>query len=125
MFMFRRQGTASSLSRWERIWPGQGRTSSLRWRSWRRIFSLSSTVAEGIIGVFAWSACDRELRRRFVAIKTKEATLIARVREYAMMRAMQDEEYEVLHEITEYMNERHENWVSKLQSGEVTSPCPR
>ena len=52
--------------------------------------------------------CDREGRRRFVAMKTKEATLVANVKQYAMMRAMQNEEYQVLHQVIEYMNERQE-----------------
>ena len=36
---------------------------------------------------------------------TEEATLVANVRQHAMMRAIQDEEYQELH-IIEYMNER-------------------
>ena len=46
---------------------------------------LSSTDAEGIIGVSAWSACDHEGRRRFVTVKTEEPTLVAKVKQYAMM----------------------------------------
>ena len=45
-----------------------------------------------IIGVFAWSACDHVGRRRFVIMKAK-ATLVANVKPYAVMRAMQAEEY--------------------------------
>ena len=46
----------------------------------------SSTDAKGIIGVLAWSMCVHVRRRRFVA--KKEATLVANVKHYAMMRAM-------------------------------------
>ena len=37
---------------------------------------LSSTGAEGIMDVSAWNACGHEGRRRFVAMQTKEATLV-------------------------------------------------
>ena len=33
--------------------------------------------------VIAWSACDHEGRRRFVAMKTKELALVANVKQYA------------------------------------------
>ena len=45
-----------------------------------------------------------------VAVKTKEATLVANVKQHAMMRAMKNEEYQELHEVIEYMNE----WQGKL-----------
>ena len=45
-----------------------------------------------------------------VAVKTKEATLVANVKQYAVMRAMQNEEYQELHEVIEYMDE----WQGKL-----------
>ena len=51
-------------------------------------------------------ARDREGHSSCVAMKTKEATLVANVKHYAMMRAIQDEEYQELHEIIECMNER-------------------
>ena len=63
-------------------------------------------------GVSAWSACDREGRRRFVAMKAIESTLKTIVKQYAMMRAMQNEEYQQLHQVIEDMNE----WQEKLMS---------
>ena len=39
---------------------------------------LNSTDTEGIIGVLAWIACDRDGCRRFVARKAKEATVVAK-----------------------------------------------
>ena len=52
---------------------------------------------------------------RFVAMKTKEATLVANVKQYAMMRAMQNEEYQELHQVIEYMNERQEKLMSTME----------
>ena len=78
-------------------------------------YTLSSADAEGIIGVFAWSACDCEGRRRLVVVKTKEATRVASMKQYAMMRAMQNEEYQELHEVIEYMNERQEKLMSTME----------
>ena len=46
-----------------------------------------------------------------MATKTKETTLLANVNQYAMMRAKQHEEYQELHEVIEYMNERQEERV--------------
>ena len=63
----------------------------------------------------SFGACDREGRRRFVARKTKEATLVANVKQYAMMRAMQHEEYQELHEAIEYMNERQGKLMSTME----------
>ena len=37
-------------------------------------------------------------RRRFAAVKTKEATLVANVKQYAMMRAMQNEGKTCVHD---------------------------
>ena len=51
---------------------------------------LSSIDTEGIIAVLAWSACDREGRRRFVAVEREKMTLVAYM--YAMVRARQEEE---------------------------------
>ena len=75
---------------------------------------MNSTDAEGIVGVLAWSASDGEGRRRFVATKTKDATLVAHVKQYAMIRAMQDEEYHELHEAIECMNEKQEKPMSTM-----------
>ena len=70
-------------------------------------YILSSTDAVGIIGVLAWSACVREGRRRFVATKANQN---------AMMRAMQDDEYQELHEVIEHMNGREEQTCGRAQS---------
>ena len=70
---------------------------------------LNSTDAEGIVGASAWSASEREGRRMFVAKKTKEATLVATVKQHAMMRAVQDKTYQELFEVIERMNEWQEN----------------
>ena len=35
---------------------------------------LSPIDTEGTIGIFSWSACDREGRRRFVAVKSEKTT---------------------------------------------------
>ena len=63
--------------------------------------TLSPIEIEGLIGVFAWSACDHEGRRRLVPVKRKKTTLVVIVKQYAMMRAKQDEEYQELHEAME------------------------
>ena len=47
--------------------------------------------------------------------KQREATLVANVKQYAMMRAMQNEEYQEPHEVIEYMNERQEKLVSTME----------
>ena len=60
-------------------------------------------------------ARDREGHSSCVAMKTKEATLVANVKHYAMMRAIQDEEYQELHEIIECMNERRERLMSTMK----------
>ena len=36
---------------------------------------------EGIIGVLAWSACDYEGRRRFVAVKRERTTVVASMKQ--------------------------------------------
>ena len=43
-------------------------------------YMLSPIDIEGIIGVLAWSACDDEGRRRFVAVKRKKTTRVANVK---------------------------------------------
>ena len=40
---------------------------------------------------------------------------MANVKQYAMMRAMQNEEYQELHEVIEYRNERQEKLVSTME----------
>ena len=45
----------------------------------------------------------------------KWRTLVANPKQYAMMRAMQDEEYRELHEVIEYMNERQERLTSTME----------
>ena len=66
-------------------------------------------------GVSAWSACDREGRRRFVAMKAIEATLVTIVKQCAMMRGMQNEEFQQLHQVIEDMNEWQEKLVSTME----------
>ena len=51
----------------------------------------------------------------FVAMKTMDATLVANVKQYAIMRAIQDEEFQELHEIIEYKNDRQERLLSTLK----------
>ena len=64
-----------------------------------------STDPEGIIGVLARSACDHEGHRRCGAVRRKKTTLMAHVKQYALMRAKQDDEYQELHEVIICMNE--------------------
>ena len=45
---------------------------------------LSAVDTEGIIGVLAWRACDREGRRRFVAVK-RERTMLAAMFQFSFM----------------------------------------
>ena len=42
-------------------------------------------------------------------MKTKEATLVAYGKQYAMVPAKQDEEYQEFHEAIEHMNDRQES----------------
>ena len=77
---------------------------------------LISTGAEGIIDVSAWSACDHGGRRRCVAIKeTKETTLVANLKQCAFMRAMQDEEYQELHQSIGHMNEMQGKFLAMME----------
>ena len=68
-----------------------------------------------VIGVLAWSACDYEGRRRLVAVKTKEMTLVASEKPCALMRTVQDEEYQELREAIEYANERQGKLLAAMQ----------
>ena len=63
---------------------------------------LSLTNRERIIGVLVWSACDREGRRRFVAVKREKTMLVANMKQYAMMRARQEEAYRELRDVIKY-----------------------
>ena len=56
-----------------------------------------------------------EGRRRFVVMNTKETTLVANVKQYALMLAVQDEEYQELHGAIEYINERQEKLVAMME----------
>ena len=47
---------------------------------------------EGIIGVSAWSACDHDGSSGFAAVKRMKTTLVATMKQYAVMPAKQDEE---------------------------------
>ena len=76
------------------------------------IYFCSSTGAEGIIGVLAWSASDHEGRRRLVAMKTKETTLTVNANQYALTRAIQEHECRELYEAIENMNERQGKLMS-------------
>ena len=69
----------------------------------------------GVIGVLAWSVCDREERRKFVAMKTRKTTLVANMKQYVLMRALQEEEYQELQEPMEYMSERHKKPTSTME----------
>ena len=40
---------------------------------------------------------------------------MANVKQYAMLRAMQDEEYQEVHEVIEYMNEKQEQFTSTME----------
>ena len=66
---------------------------------------LSPMDTEGIIGVFAWSACDHEGCRRCVALKREKATPMANAKQ-CVMRAKQEEACQELHEAINCMNER-------------------
>ena len=52
------------------------------------------TDTECIIGILAWSVCDHEGRRRLVTRKGKETTLVAIVKQYAMLRERQHADYQ-------------------------------
>ena len=71
-------------------------------------YLLCPTDVESIIDGLAWKACDHEGRKRFVSVRTKERILVANVRPHAMLRRRQGEEYQELHEIIEYINEKQE-----------------
>ena len=68
---------------------------------------FSSTDAEGVVDVLVRSACDQLGRRRYATLKVEKTTLVANVKQHAVIRAMQDEEYQELQEAIEHMNERH------------------
>ena len=82
---------------------------------------LSPVDTEGIIGVVAWSACDHQGRRRCVAVEREKTTLVAHVKQYAMMRARQEEEYQELSKVITHkrqgkllaMMERKQNLISE------------
>ena len=107
-----RRETELSSARWQGTWPEKKQNALVDVED-LETFVSNSTDAEGFFGVLTWSACDREGRRRFVARKT-EATLVAKVKQYAMMRAMQDEEYQELHEVIENVNEKKPNPLSTM-----------
>ena len=76
-------------------------------REWQDVFVemeemekhiLSPVDTEGIIGVLAWSACEHPGRRRLVAVEREKTTLVANAKQYAMMRAKQEEAHQELHE---------------------------
>ena len=50
--------------------------------------------------------CDHKGRRRFVAVKRENTTLVANAKQYAVMRAKQEEVYQELHEAIRVMSER-------------------
>ena len=50
-----------------------------------------------------------------MAIKTKEVTLEANMKQFAMVRALQDEEYREVHEAIEHMNERQEELMFLIE----------
>ena len=62
---------------------------------------------EGMIGVLARSVCVCD-HLGFVTRKGKKTTLVAHAKQYAVMRAMLDEEFQALHKAVEYMNESQE-----------------
>ena len=67
---------------------------------------LSPIDTEGVVGVLAWSACDHEDRRRLVAVKREKTTLVAIVKQKALMRARQEVSQQELHEVIKSMSER-------------------
>ena len=106
-----RRKTELSSSRWWCTWPEKHNV--LVHVEELETYILSSTDADGILDVSAWNAYDHRRRRRLIALKTMEATLVANAKQYATMRARQDEECQDFHEIIEYMNERQERLVEK------------
>ena len=88
------------------------------------IYLSCPTDVEGIIDALAWKVCDHEERRRFVAIRTGEGTLVADVRQYAMLRRKQDAEYEELHVIIECMNETQKGFLATSDKQKLMSGAP-
>ena len=62
---------------------------------------LSPIDTESTFGVFAWSACDHEARGRFVAVEREKPTLVANMKQYATMRARQEELRKVIKHTSE------------------------
>ena len=75
----------------------------------------SPTDTEDIIGVFAWSACDHEGRRRLSAVKRNKTTLVANVKRYAMMLTKQDDQCQELHEAIKYITERQGKLLAMMK----------
>ena len=76
---------------------------------------LSPTDTESVIGILARSVCDHVGRRKLETRKGKKTTLVANAQQYAMMRAVQEQECRELQEATEYRNERHKRLMSMME----------
>ena len=79
---------------------------------------MSPIDTEGIIGVLAWSACDREGRRRLVAVKREKTMLVATMKQDTMMRARQEEEFQELRKVIKCMNARQGKFVAMMEQKE-------
>ena len=63
--------TVPSLKGWNITWQEEGETVLAEVEKLETNLSCPADV-EGVIDVLAWKACDREGRRRYVAIRTRE-----------------------------------------------------
>ena len=78
-----------------------------------------TSSSRGLIEVLASSACDHEGRRRFVAVKRNETTLVVTLKQYAVMRARQEEEYQELRRRSSVRNERHGKLLAMMERQQI------
>ena len=91
------------------------RMSWWKWKSWRRTW-LRPTYVQGTSWT-SWPGRHVIVKgaEGFVSVRKKKGTLVANVRQYAMLREREDEEYHELHEVIEYMNERQEKLLFTME----------
>ena len=60
---------------------------------------------------------DHEGRRKIVAVKREKTTLVANMKQYAMMRARQEEAYQELHEVVKLMDDKRRKLLAVVGRG--------
>ena len=78
-----------------------------------------TSSSRGLIEVLASSACDHEGRRRFVAVKRDETTLVVTLKQFAVMRARQEEEYQELRRRSSVRNERQGKLLAMMERQQI------